>query len=78
MKGENVHERKYRSKTQKYWKRLEEGFIKPFLIFNYRGRREEISLAKQKQRNQEFGIPMVTYKEELVVPSIKSPLLKVS
>ena len=74
LKGEGEHERKYRSKTQKYWKRLEEGFIKPFLIFNYRGRREEIREAKQKQRNEEFGIPLITYKDEGRA-MIKSPLL---
>ena len=37
-----MDERKFRSQTQKYWKRFDEGFVKPFLIYNYKGRKEDI------------------------------------
>ena len=33
---------KVKGTTQKYWKKCEEGFLKPQLIFNYYSRKEEI------------------------------------
>lgn len=39
---------KYRSPTQKYWKKFDEGILKPFLIFDYYQRRDQIKLQKLK------------------------------
>lgn len=37
---------KVKNTTQKYWRKFEEGFIKPKLIYDYYARREEIKKEK--------------------------------
>jgi hypothetical protein len=39
-----------KSTTQKYWRRCEEGFLKPHLIFDYHNRKQQIKMEKIKAR----------------------------
>lgn len=45
--------KKLKSTTQKYWKKMENGFLKPHLIYNYHERKDQIKLDKMKKRKEE-------------------------
>lgn len=45
--------KKLKTTTEKYWKKLENGFIKPHLIFNYHERKDQIKLEKLNKRKEE-------------------------
>lgn len=38
--------KKFKSTTQKYWRRVEEGFLKPMLIYDYHSRKDAIKMHK--------------------------------
>lgn len=42
--------KRIRGSAQKYWRKFEEGFVKPNLIFDYFQRKEQIKLEKLKDR----------------------------
>jgi sodium/hydrogen exchanger 8 len=45
--------KKFDSKSNKFFQRLDENYLKPFLIYNYEERKEDIKLAKRKMREKE-------------------------
>jgi hypothetical protein len=53
VKEDNLF-KKFKSTTQKYWRKLEEGFLKPLLIFDYYQRKSQIKLDKLKKRKEEY------------------------
>ncbi len=54
--AESPESKLYKSKGQKYWKKFDEGVLKPFLIFNYVQRKDEIKKMKKKQRLDEIHV----------------------
>lgn len=45
--------KRLKTTTEKYWKKLENGFLKPHLIFNYHERKNQIKLDKLNKRKEE-------------------------
>jgi hypothetical protein len=45
--------KRLKSTTEKYWKKLENGFLKPNLIYNYHERKNQIKLDKLNKRKEE-------------------------
>ena len=44
---------KLKNTTQKYWRRCQEGFLKPLLIHDYHNRKQQIKMDKIKMRKEE-------------------------
>jgi hypothetical protein len=38
--AESPESKRYKSKAQKYWKKFDEGIMKPFLIYDYANRKD--------------------------------------
>jgi hypothetical protein len=45
--------KRLKSTTEKYWKKLENGLLKPHLIYNYHERKNQIKLDKLNKRKEE-------------------------
>lgn len=43
-----------KSTTQKYWRRCEEGCLKPHLIYDYHSRKDQIKEEKLQRRREEI------------------------
>lgn len=62
--AESPESKRYKSKAQKYWKKFDEGILKPFLIYNYTNRKAEIKQLKQRQRIEELKLHYSSAGEE--------------
>lgn len=59
--------KRLKTTTEKYWKKLENGFLKPNLIFNYHERKNQIKLDKLNKRKQEHDRYLQKFNRENVL-----------